>query len=282
MSKLISRSVGFDFRGPRDAVWAAMADTARFNEAAALPKHRIEEVPQPDGTVSFIAHAKAGPFALEWEDLPCNWVRGHWLEHRRRFRRGPLQELNARFDLQGRLTGELSGWSAPKDVILEVARILTVKGGTGAIVEYFGPGANSISCTGKATICNMGAEIGATTSLFAYDDNMAAYLKATRREELADAANAVAGDLRADPEVEADPSRFFDQVIQIDLSQLGPMINGPDSPDLAHRFNVLQTPTTLLLDGSGVVRARIGGAPKPVELEASLAAILNGDDRVAA
>ena len=116
MSKLISRSVGFDFRGTQDAVWAAMADTARFNEAAALPKHRIEEVPQPDGTVSFIAHAKAGPFALEWEDLPCNWVRGHWLEHRRRFRRGPLQELNARFDL--RPTGTLHGIRAAAHSVL--------------------------------------------------------------------------------------------------------------------------------------------------------------------
>ena len=103
------------------------------------------------------------------------------------------------------LTGELNGWSAPKDVILKVAEILTVKGGTGAIVEYFGPGANSISCTGKATICNMGAEIGATTSLFAYDDAMARYLKATGREAIADAANAVAHHLRADDEVARRP-----------------------------------------------------------------------------
>src|SRR3954447_14814431 len=116
-----------------------------------------------------------------------------------------------------KLTGSLSGWSAPKDVILEVARVLTVEGGTGAIVEYFGPGADTITATGKGTICNMGAEIGATTSLFPFDANMAAYLKATRREELADAANAVASDLRCDPEVEADPSRFFDQVVEIDL-----------------------------------------------------------------
>src|SRR6188768_307902 len=125
------------------------------------------------------------------------------------------------------LTGELSGWTAPKDVILKVAEVLTVKGGTGAIVEYFGPGADTITATGKGTICNMGAEIGATTSLFAYDANMVAYLKATRREELADAANAVASDLRADPEVEADPASFFDEVIEIDLSTLLPMINGP-------------------------------------------------------
>jgi aconitate hydratase len=132
-----------------------------------------------------------------------------------------------------KLTGELSGWSAPKDVILEVARILTVKGGTGAIVEYFGPGANSISCTGKATICNMGAEIGATTSLFAYDDAMGRYLKSTGREAIADAANAVAHDLRADDEVLADPASYFDQVIEIDLSTLKPLINGPHTPDRA-------------------------------------------------
>jgi aconitate hydratase len=132
------------------------------------------------------------------------------------------------------LTGALSGWSSAKDVILEVARVLTVKGGTGAIVEYFGPGADTITATGKATICNMGAEIGATTSLFAYDDNMAAYLKATGREAVADAANAVARDLRPDPEVWDDPATFFDQVIAIDLSTLEPLINGPDTPDLAH------------------------------------------------
>jgi aconitate hydratase len=138
-----------------------------------------------------------------------------------------------------KLTGELSGWSAPKDVILEVARILTVKGGTGAIVEYFGPGANSISCTGKATICNMGAEIGATTSLFAYDDAMARYLKSTGREEIADAANAVARDLRADDEVFADPGQFFDEVIEIDLSTLKPLINGPHTPDRARKVSEL-------------------------------------------
>src|SRR4029077_20003708 len=132
------------------------------------------------------------------------------------------------------LTGSLSGWAAPKDVILRVAGLLTVKGGTGAVVEYFGPGADSLAATGKATICNMGAEIGATTSLFPYDEHTAAYLKATRREEIADAANAVAGDLRADPDVERDPERYFDQVIEIDLSTLAPLINGPDSPDLAH------------------------------------------------
>ena len=133
------------------------------------------------------------------------------------------------------LTGSLSGWSSPKDVILKVAEILTVKGGTGAIVEYFGPGANTITATGKGTICNMGAEIGATTSLFPFDENIAAYLKATGREAIADAASAVANHLRADPEIELDPEQFFDEVIEIDLSTLAPMINGPDSPDLAHR-----------------------------------------------
>ncbi len=137
------------------------------------------------------------------------------------------------------LTGELNGWSAPKDVILKVAEILTVKGGTGAIVEYFGPGANSISCTGKATICNMGAEIGATTSLFAYDDAMARYLKATGREEIADAANGVAHHLRADDQVLADPVQYFDQVIEIDLSTLRPHINGPHTPDLAREVSKL-------------------------------------------
>ncbi|MEM7276388.1 MAG: aconitase family protein, partial [Actinomycetota bacterium] len=116
------------------------------------------------------------------------------------------------------LTGELSGWSAPKDVILKVAEILTVKGGTGAIVEYFGPGANSLSCTGKGTICNMGAEIGATTSIFGYDEAMARYLKATGREATADAADAVAHHLRADDEVLANPGDYYDQVIEIDLS----------------------------------------------------------------
>ncbi len=138
-----------------------------------------------------------------------------------------------------RLTGELNGWASPKDVILKVAQVLTVKGGTGAIVEYFGPGASSISCTGKATICNMGAEIGATTSLFAYDDAMARYLKSTGREEIADAADAVAHHLRADDEVALDPSAHFDQVIEIDLSTLRPHINGPHTPDLAREVSEL-------------------------------------------
>jgi aconitate hydratase len=132
------------------------------------------------------------------------------------------------------LTGELSGWTAPKDVILRVAELLTVKGGTGAIVEYFGPGADSLSTTGKATICNMGAEIGATTSLFSFDERGLAYLAATGRQALADEAAAAMADLRPDPEVAADPGRFFDQVVEIDLSTLEPMINGPHSPDRAH------------------------------------------------
>ncbi len=128
-----------------------------------------------------------------------------------------------------RLTGSLSGWSSPKDVILEVARQLTVEGGTGAIVEYYGPGADSISATGKATICNMGAEIGATTSVFAYDSNMADYLRATGRADIANAADNVAADLRPDD------GASYDQVIEINLDDLRPMINGPHSPDRAHR-----------------------------------------------
>src|SRR4051794_467389 len=130
------------------------------------------------------------------------------------------------------LRGELSGWAAAKDVILKVAGILTVKGGTGAIVEYFGPGAESISATGKATICNMGAEIGATCSLFPYDARSAAYLKATGREALADLADAHAEHLRVDPEVLDDPERFFDRVIDIDLDELEPHLVGPHTPDL--------------------------------------------------
>ncbi|MGA1594594.1 MAG: aconitate hydratase, partial [Ilumatobacteraceae bacterium] len=127
-----------------------------------------------------------------------------------------------------RLTGTLSGWSSPKDVILEVARRLTVEGGTGAIVEYHGPGADSISATGKATICNMGAEIGATTSLFGYDAHMAAYLRATSRSGIADAADAVAEYLRPDE------GAHYDEIIEIDLDSLRPLINGPHSPDRAH------------------------------------------------
>jgi aconitate hydratase len=137
------------------------------------------------------------------------------------------------------LMGQLNGWSAPKDVILKVAEILTVNGGTGAIVEYFGPGANSLSATGKATICNMGAEIGATTSLFGYDDAMARYLKATGREAAADAASTVAHHLRSDDEVLADPAAYFDRVVEIDLSTLRPHINGPHTPDLAREVSAL-------------------------------------------
>jgi aconitate hydratase len=132
-----------------------------------------------------------------------------------------------------RLTGKLSGWTAPKDVILKVAEILTVKGGTGAIVEYFGPGATSMSCTGKGTICNMGAEIGATTSTFGYDESMERYLRATDREDVADAANTVKEYLTADAEVYANPEDYFDQVIDINLSELGPLLNGPFTPDLS-------------------------------------------------
>ncbi|HKJ55649.1 MAG TPA: aconitate hydratase [Nitriliruptoraceae bacterium] len=134
-----------------------------------------------------------------------------------------------------KLTGNLSGWSSPKDIILKVAEILTVKGGTGAIVEYFGPGAESISATGKGTICNMGAEIGATTSLFAYDESMARYLKSTEREEIADLATANAAFLRPDAEVYDDPHAYYDQVIEIDLDDLSPHLVGPHTPDLARQ-----------------------------------------------
>jgi aconitate hydratase len=130
------------------------------------------------------------------------------------------------------LTGELSGWAAAKDVILAVAGILTVKGGTGAIVEYFGPGARSISATGKATICNMGAEIGATCSIFAYDEQTARYMKATGREAQADLADRYAEHLRNDPEVDAEPAKFYDRVLEIDLSTLEPHLVGPHTPDL--------------------------------------------------
>lgn len=132
-----------------------------------------------------------------------------------------------------KLTGKLSGWTAPKDVILKVAGILTVKGGTGAIVEYFGEGAVAMSCTGKGTICNMGAEIGATTSTFGYDDSMSRYLKATGREEVANLADGVKAYLNADAEVYESPEKYFDQVIEINLSELEPHLNGPFTPDLA-------------------------------------------------
>ena len=154
-----------------------------------------------------------------------------------------------------RLTGSLSGWSSPKDVILEVARILTVEGGTGAIIEYHGPGADSISATGKGTICNMGAEIGATTSLFPYDPNMAAYLKATGREAIADAADAVAEHLRPDD------GALYDELVEIDLDELKPMINGPHSPDRAHRVGAAVGEAA---DGQRVAVGDLGGADRLV------------------
>ncbi|WP_442845481.1 aconitate hydratase [Leeuwenhoekiella sp. H156] len=132
-----------------------------------------------------------------------------------------------------KLTGELNGWTASKDVILKVAGILTVKGGTGAIVEYFGPGARNLSATGKGTICNMGAEIGATTSTFGYDESMERFLRATDRSDVADAANEIKEYLTGDDEVYANPEQYFDQVIEINLSELRPHLNGPFTPDLA-------------------------------------------------
>jgi len=150
------------------------------------------------------------------------------------------------------LTGKLSGWASAKDVILKVAGILTVKGGTGAIVEYFGEGARSMSATGKATICNMGAEIGATTSIFGYDEKAAAYLRGTKREDIADLADAVAAHLTGDEKAYASPEQYFDQVIEINLSELEPHVNGPFTPDLAWPISKFATavrennwPTTL-------------------------------------
>jgi aconitate hydratase len=139
-----------------------------------------------------------------------------------------------------KLTGKLNGWTSPKDVILKVAGILTVKGGTGCIVEYFGEGAESMSCTGKATICNMGAEIGATTSTFGFDASMERYLCATGRAEVADLAAKIKEHLNADPEVHAHPENFFDQVIEINLSELEPHLNGPFTPDLATPISKLK------------------------------------------
>jgi aconitate hydratase len=140
-----------------------------------------------------------------------------------------------------KLTGKLKGWSSPKDVILKVAGLLTVKGGTGAIVEYFGDGASTISCTGKGTICNMGAEIGATTSIFGYDENMAKYLRATSRADVAEMADSIAEYLNGDPAVYEQPEKYFDQLIEINLSELEPHINGPFTPDLATPLSQFKT-----------------------------------------
>lgn len=137
------------------------------------------------------------------------------------------------------LKGEMTGWTSPKDIICYLCGVLTVKGGTNKIIEYFGPGVQSISCTGKATITNMGAELGATTSIFPYDSEMEKYLKATRRGDLAELANKYSGLLKADPEVEKDPKKYFDQVIEIDLSKLEPQVVGPHSPDVAHPLSQL-------------------------------------------
>jgi aconitate hydratase len=139
-----------------------------------------------------------------------------------------------------KLTGKMNGWTSAKDVILKVAGILTVKGGTGAILEYFGEGAENISCTGKGTICNMGAEIGATTSLFGYDESMRRYLRATGREEVVQLADTVAEHLTGDAEVYATPEKYFDQVIEINLSELEPHVNGPFTPDLAWPISKLK------------------------------------------
>ena len=139
-----------------------------------------------------------------------------------------------------KLTGSMSGWTSPKDVILKLAGILTVKGGTGRIVEYFGEGTESISCTGKGTICNMGAEIGATTSLFPFDGRMATYLRATGRSAVADLAESLADYLKADPEIETDPEKYYDQVIEIDLSTLEPHVVGPFTPDLARPISAME------------------------------------------
>jgi aconitate hydratase len=140
-----------------------------------------------------------------------------------------------------KLTGKISGWTAPKDVILKVAGIVSAKGGTGAIVEYFGEGATSLSCTGKGTICNMGAEIGATTSTFGYDASMERYLRATDRSDVADAANKVKDYLTGDVEVYENPEAYFDQVIEINLSNLSPLLNGPFTPDLSTKVGVDMT-----------------------------------------
>jgi aconitate hydratase len=145
-----------------------------------------------------------------------------------------------------KLTGKVSGWTAPKDVILKVAGIVSAKGGTGAIVEYFGDGAQSLSCTGKGTICNMGAEIGATTSTFGYDDSMERYLRSTDRADVADAANEIKEYLTGDAEVYANPENYFDEVIEINLTELSPLLNGPFTPDLSTKVG--QTMTKVATD----------------------------------
>jgi len=139
-----------------------------------------------------------------------------------------------------KLSGKLSGWTSPKDVILKVAGLLTVKGGTVAIVEYFGEGTKTISCTGKATICNMGAEVGATTSIFPFDEKMAAYLEKTDRADVAKLATGLAEVLRADDEVYAEPSKYYDQILEINLDELEPHLNGPFTPDLAHPISKMK------------------------------------------
>ena len=139
-----------------------------------------------------------------------------------------------------RLTGRLSGWTSPKDVILKLAGLLTVKGGTNAVIEYFGPGTESLSCTGKATICNMGAELGATTSVFPYDARMGTWLRATARASEADICDANAALLRADPEIEGDPARYYDRVVEIDLDRLEPHLVGPHTPDLARPLSAMK------------------------------------------
>ncbi|MEO5990542.1 MAG: aconitate hydratase [Ferruginibacter sp.] len=139
-----------------------------------------------------------------------------------------------------KLTGKLNGWAASKDIILKVAGVLTVKGGTGAVIEYFGDGAQNISCTGKGTICNMGAEVGATTSTFGYDESMSRYLKATGREEIALLADSIAEHLTGDPEVYLNPTDYFDEVIEINLNELEPHVNGPFTPDLATPISKLK------------------------------------------
>ena len=154
------------------------------------------------------------------------------------------------------LTGQLDGWSSPKDIILKVCEILTVKGGTGAIVEYFGEGTSNISCTGKGTICNMGAELGATTSIFPFDDRMARYLESTQRTDIAALARENAEQLVADPEVAEDSSKFFDQVIEINLSELPPMVVGPHTPDRARTLDEL--------------KAEVAAEGWPAELKATL------------